>query len=234
MRRPTVLICDDHPLMSLGLKSLLRASFVCVGVVNDGRELVDTLHRTTPDVLLLDLSMPHVNGLELLPQVRRQFPELKVLVVTMHLDRALAELSISSGAHGFIPKESSADELNAAIDHVLTSDKPLVSARVPRRCFRDGAAVDHPALDRLTPRHRQILSLIGEGKSTQEIAAQLDVSPRTVEFHRASIRKALGITTEWGLMRFAIMQSVAEGGSLGVLPDPEPEGPAGHALATEG
>jgi DNA-binding NarL/FixJ family response regulator len=197
--------------MSQGIKALLRSSYVCVGVVNDGRELIATMDRTKPDVLLLDLSMPHVNGLELLPQVVQRAPSLKVLVVTMHLDRTLADLALGAGAHGFIPKESSAEELNSAIDQVLNGAKPFISPRVPRRSFRDGSAMEHPALDRLTPRHRQILALVGDGKSSQEIAETLGVSPRTVEFHRAGIRKALGITTEWGLMRFAIMLRVTEG-----------------------
>lgn len=228
MRRAAVLICDDHPLMSQGLKGLLRPSFMAVGVVNDGRELLTSIDRTKPDVVLLDLSMPHVNGLELIPQVREHAPAVKVLVVTMHVDRALADLAVNSGAHGFIPKESSAEELNSAIDHVLTSAKPFISPRIPRRSFRDGAAVEHPALDRLTPRHRQILRLIGDGKSTQDIADDLGVSPRTVEFHRASIRKALGITTEWGLMRFAIMMRVSEGDAPEAEPmaiEPESEQP---------
>lgn len=191
--------------MSQGIKALLKPHYYTVGIVNDGRELLSTIAKTKPEVILLDLSMPHINGLELIPQIIAGAPNVRVLVVTMHVDRALADLAISSGAHGFIPKESSAEELNAAIDHVLSSSKPFISSRVPKRSFRDGAAVEHPALDRLTPRHRQILGLIGAGKDTQDIADTLGVSPRTVEFHRAGIRKALGITTEWGLMRFAIM-----------------------------
>src|SRR5687767_13000885 len=165
--RRSVLICDDHPLMSQGLKALLRPSYHAVGVVNDGRDLLSAIDRSKPDVILLDLSMPNVNGLELIPQVVEHAPSVRILVVTMHVDRALADLVISSGAHGFIPKEASAEELNAAIDHVLSSDKPFISPRVPRRTFRDGAAVEHPALDRLTPRHRKILSMIGDGRSTQ-------------------------------------------------------------------
>jgi DNA-binding NarL/FixJ family response regulator len=219
MRRAAVLICDDHPLMSQGLKALLRPSFLAVGVVNDGRELLDTIDEKKPDVVLLDLSMPNINGLELIPQIVGRAPHVKVLVVTMHVDRALADLAINSGAHGFIPKESSAEELNEAIDQVLAGDKPFISPRVPRRSFRDGAAVEHPALDRLTPRHREILRSIGDGRSTQEIADDLGVSPRTVEFLRASIRKALGITTEWGLMRFAIMMRVGDGGDAGASGD---------------
>lgn len=211
LRRAAVLICDDHPLMSQGLRALLRPSFVAVGIVNDGRELLATVDRTRPDVVLLDLSMPNINGLELIPQIVAHAPDVKILVVTMHVDRALADLAVSSGAHGFIPKESSADELNEAIEQVLGGMTPFISPRVPRRSFRDGAAIEHPALDRLTPRHRQILRQIGDGRSTQEIAEDLGVSPRTVEFHRVSIRKALGITTEWGLMRFAIMMRVGDG-----------------------
>ena len=204
MRRALVLICDDHPLMSQGLRALLKPSFLAVGVVNDGREVIDEIERKKPDVLLLDLSMPHRNGLELLPDITVAFPALKILVVTMHVDRALADLALQKGAHGFIPKEASAEELNSAIEAVLAG-KVFISPRVPKRSFRENAALEHPALDRLTPRHLQILRLIGDGKSTAQIAEILCVSPRTVEFHRASIRKALGIATEWGLMRFAIM-----------------------------
>ena len=209
MRRAAVLIADDHPLMSQGLRALLRPNFVVVGVVNDGREVLNQIEATKPDIVLLDLSMPHRNGLELIPDIAAQFPEVRILVVTMHVDRALADLALQGGAHGFIPKEASADELNSAIDTVL-GGKSFISPRIPRRSFRDGAAVEHPGLDRLTPRHLQILRLIGDGKSTGQIAEELGVSPRTVEFHRASIRKALGITTEWGLIRYAIVLRVTD------------------------
>ncbi|MGQ0766456.1 MAG: response regulator transcription factor [Gemmatimonadota bacterium] len=213
MRRAAILICDDHPLMSQGLKALLRPGFIAAGVVNDGREVLEAIRRTSPDVLLLDLSMPHRNGLDLIPEIRELAPTVKILIVTMHVDRALADLAIQSGAHGFIPKEASADELNEAIDAVLRSDRPFISPRVPRRSFRDGSAVHHPGLDKLTPRHREILVLIGAGRTSVEISEQLGLSARTIEFHRASIRRALGITTESALMRFALMLQVA----------PEPE-----------
>lgn len=226
MRRAAVLICDDHPLMSQGLRALLKPNFVPVGVVNDGREVLNEIERTKPDILLLDLSMPHRNGLELIPEIAKAFPALKVLVVTMHVDRTLADLSIQGGAHGFIPKEASAEELNGAIDTVL-SGKTFISPRVPKRSFRDNSAVQHPGLDRLTPRHLQILRLIGDGKSTGEIAEQLGVSPRTVEFHRASIRKSLGITTEWGLMRFAIMLRVGD------VEDPDADSADAHAAVPD-
>jgi DNA-binding NarL/FixJ family response regulator len=207
MRRAAILIADDHPLMSQGLKALLKPQYFVVGIVNDGREVVSVAAQSKPDVILLDLSMPHRNGLELIPELAAAVPDAKVIVVTMHVDRALADLAMQSGAHGFIPKESSAEELNNAISEVLEGRK-VVSSKIPRRSFRDGVAVEHPELDRLTPRHLQILRLIGDGKSNAEIAEELGLSPRTVEFHRSSIRKALGITSEWGLMRFAIMLRV--------------------------
>jgi DNA-binding NarL/FixJ family response regulator len=209
MRRAAVLIADDHPLVAQGIKSLLKPQYFVVAVENDGREVVSTAIHHKPDIVLLDLSMPHRNGLELLPELVAAVPQAKIVIVTMHVDRTLADLAMQSGAHGFIPKESSAEELNQCLSEVLEGKK-FISPRVPRRTFRDGAAVEHPELDRLTPRHLQILRLVGDGKSTAEIADELGVSPRTIEFHRSSIKKALGITTEHGLMRFAIMLRVGQ------------------------
>ncbi|MFN8571426.1 MAG: response regulator transcription factor [Gemmatimonadaceae bacterium] len=213
MRRIAVMIADDHPLVSQGLKAVLKPQYFVVAVESDAREIITTALKHTPEVIILDVSMPHRNGLELIPELIAAVPEIKIVVVTMHVDRTLADLAMQAGAHAFLPKEASADELNSAIGEVLAG-KRFISPRVPRRSFRDGAAVEHPELDRLTPRHLEILRLIGAGKSTGEIAEELKLSPRTVEFHRASMRKALGITTELGLMRFAIMlQFGGDGGA---------------------
>lgn len=207
------MIADDHPLVSQGLKAVLKPQYFVVAVESDAREIIGTAVKHTPEVIILDVSMPHRNGLELIPELIAAVPEIKVVVVTMHVDRTLADLAMQAGAHAFLPKEASADELNNAIAEVLAG-KRFISPRVPRRSFRDGVAVEHPELDRLTPRHLEILRLIGAGKSTGEIAEELKLSPRTVEFHRASMRKALGITTELGLMRFAIMlQFGGDGGA---------------------
>jgi DNA-binding NarL/FixJ family response regulator len=205
-----VLIADDHPLVGQGLRALLRPSCVVGGVVHDAREIVAQVERVRPQLLLLDLSMPHRNGLELLPELRTAFPDLKIIVVTMHLDRGLADLALERGAHGFVPKEASAEELNEAIERVLEGGT-YVSARVPKRAYRDGAGFDDPDLDRLTPRQRQILDLIAEGKTSEEIAEALGVSLRTVEFHRSGIRRTLGITSEFGLVQFAIVVKLRRG-----------------------
>ena len=208
-RRASVLIADDHPLVSQGLKELLRGSYNIVGTVGDGREVHAAVERTKPEVLLLDLSMPHRNGLDLIPELTAAFPTLRILVVTMHLDRTLADLALQAGAHGFIPKGASAEELTGAIRDVLAGER-YISPKIPRRSFRDGAALEDPSLDRLTPRQRQILDLIGQGKSSGQIAELLSVSPRTIEFHRAQIRKTLGISNEMGLLRYAIMLGTRE------------------------
>ena len=208
-RRASVLIADDHPLVSQGLKELLRAAYNIVGTVGDGREVHAAVERTKPEVLLLDLSMPHRNGLDLIPELTAAFPSLRILVVTMHLDRTLADLALQAGAHGFIPKGASAEELTSAIRDVLEGER-YISPKIPRRSFRDGAALEDPSLDRLTPRQRQILDLIGQGKSSGQIAELLSVSPRTIEFHRAQIRKTLGISNEMGLLRYAIMLGTRE------------------------
>lgn len=208
-RRAAVLIADDHPLVSHGLRELLRPTYTVVGTVADGRDVHEAVERTRPDILLLDLSMPHRNGLELIPELVAAFPALRILVVTMHLDRTLADLALQGGAHGFIPKGASSEELNRAIRNVLDGER-YVSPQVPKRSHTDGAALADPALDRLTPRQRQILELIGQGRSTGEIGELLSVSPRTIEFHRARIRKTLGVSTEAGLIRFAVMVVVKE------------------------
>lgn len=208
-RLPSVLIADDHPLVSQGLRELLRGSYTVVGTVGDGREVHDAVERTKPDVLLLDLSMPHRNGLDLIPELVAAFPTMRIVVVTMHLDRTLADLALNAGAHGFIPKGASTEELSNAIRDVLAGER-YISPKVPRRSFRDGSALEDPALDRLTPRQRQILDLIGQGKSSAQIAESLSVSIRTIEFHRAQIRKTLGISNEMGLLRYAIMLTGVE------------------------
>lgn len=204
MLRPRVMIVEDHPLVAQGLRALLVPLCDVVEIVNDSRQIPSALKEHRPDLVLLDLSMPHRNGIQMLPVMLKAQPDLKVLVVTMHLDRGLADLAFQAGAHGFIPKEASADELRGAIGAVLRGER-YMSPRVPKRSYRSLGILDEPALERLTPRQREILALIGEGKSGAEIAAELDLSPKTVEFHRASIRRALGLSSKEEMVRFAIV-----------------------------
>jgi len=209
--RPLVLIADDHPLVAQGLRALIAPYCDVVALVEDARQVEAAVAEHQPDLLLLDLSMPHRNGLELLTVLRERYPALRMLVVTMHLDRALAEQAFLNGADGFIPKEAPAEELQTAIVTVL-HDRRYLSPRVPRRGFGDGTTPADARLERLTPRQREVVRLLGQGKTTPEIAVLLGLSERTVEFHRAGARRALGITTEWGLVRFAIMARLGNPG----------------------
>ncbi len=217
MARTRLVIVEDHPLVAQGLAALLEPEFEIGAVVHDARRVVVTLEASAPAAVLLDLSMPHRNGLELLPDIRKAFPSMRILVVTMHLDRSMAERAFKAGADGFVPKEASAGELKSAIHSILRGERHL-SPRVPKRAYRDDAVLENPLLDRLTPRQLEILRRIGEGRSGVEIAADMGLSPRTLEYHRASLRRKLGIATETGLMRFAV-----EAG----LVDPDAESPVG-------
>ncbi len=216
--RASVLIVEDHPLVAQGLRALIQAQHDVVDIVQDSRLVTRALLQYRPDLVLLDLSMPYLNGVELLQKIRRRWKRLKVLVVTMHLDKSIADLAFKAGADGFVPKEAPADELRGAIAAVLAGERYL-SPRVPRRASQDAESLGNPLLERLTSRQRQILRLVAEGRTAAEIGEDLGVSPRTVEYHRASIRRLLGISTEWGLVRFAVLAGLA-----GETVVPEPEG----------
>jgi len=210
MKRARVLIVEDHHLVAEGLRSLLQPYHDVLDVVHDPRLVPALLARLMPDVVMLDLAMPHVNGLELLPTIRALAPSARVLVVTMHQDRRFAERVLEAGAMGFVSKDAPARELREAVATVLDG-RIYLSPRLPRRGYRTTEVLDAiPALERLTPRQYQILRLTGEGLSSADVASQLGISPRTVEFHRAGIRRVLGLGSEAAMMRFAIMMTLAD------------------------
>jgi len=206
--RPRLVIADDHRLMVEGLQQMLRPRFEVVGVAYAGDALLDLLHRTEADCLLLDLSLPGRNGLEILPDIRKLQPALRVVVLTMHVDRILAEAALAAGAMGFVPKDSAVEELERALGEVLAGRRYL-SPRVPKLSHRVGLDAMHASLSRLTPRQQQILALLGQGRTSAEIAAQLGLSENTITFHRQRIRKMLGLSSEWELIHFAILVHLA-------------------------
>ena len=216
--RPRLIIADDHRLLVQGLQQILGKRYDVVGVAYAGDELLDLLRTTTADCLLLDLSFPGRSGLELLPDVHRIQPDLRVLILTMHVDRILAEASLAAGALGFVPKDSGMEELEAALAEVLAGRRYL-SPRVPKSSHRLGLDAVHLSLSRLTPRQQEVLSLLGRGLSSADIAGHFGVSLNTVTWHRSHIRKALGLANEWELARFAILVHLATN-------DSEASGPA--------
>ena len=207
-KRPRLILADDHRLLIEGLRQMLGKRFTIAAVVHDGDALMEALRTTPADCLVLDLSLPGRSGLEILPQVKAAQPELKVLVLTMHVDRILAEASLASGALGFVPKDAAVEELEIALGEVLAGRRYL-SPRVPKTSHRMGLDAAHLSLSRLTRRQQAILRLLGEGKSSAEIAQAIGLTVSAVSWHRAHIRKALGLTNQWEMARFAILVALA-------------------------
>ena len=208
-RPARLLLVDDHHLLLDSLRQSLQAEYEIVGMVSTGGEVTEACSRLAPDLVLLDLSLPDRSGLEVIGELQATSPTVKILVVTMHVDRVLAEASIQAGAHGFVPKDAGLDELRLAIREVLPG-REFVSDLVPHSRPRLAPGTPAFQFEHLTPRQRQIVQLLGEGKSTHSIADELGISHWTVTFHRTRIRHALGIDTEWGLMRYAMMVLMSE------------------------
>jgi DNA-binding NarL/FixJ family response regulator len=207
-----VLLADDHLLVAEALKSLLSAEFDLVGVVEDGRSLVEAAGRLRPDVIVADITMPHLNGIDALVRLREDGSKVPVVFLTMHRDVTFARRALEAGASGFVLKHSASVELVAAVRAALegrTYLTPQLAGEVldAMKKAPDRAA---DAADALTPRQREVLQLLAEGKSAKEIAASLDISTRTVEFHKYQMMETLGLHTNAELVHFAIKHGVVE------------------------
>ena len=193
MTRPRLIIADDHHMMVEALRGVLARDHEIVGVAHTADAILETVARVEADVLLLDLSLPGKNGLELMPDIGRLAPALR------------------SGASGFVPKDADLSELAQAISAVMAGGT-YMSPRVPPSSNRMALKADHAALAQLTPRQHEIMGLIADGRTSPEIALQLGLSERTVAFHRTNIRAKLGVDSEHGLMRYALLMRL-EGGA---------------------
>jgi DNA-binding NarL/FixJ family response regulator len=199
-----VLLADDHAVVAQALESLLQKKFDLVGVVHDGRAVVDAAEKLCPDVVITDLSMPGLNGVDAIREIRQRRPGTKVLVLTMHRDTQLAVDAFKAGASGYVLKVSPAEELYRAIEEVaegrgyVTSllAKDLITLLLEAR----NRTNDEP----LTPRQRAVLQLIAEGRTMKEVASVLAISPRTAESHKYEIMKVLGLETTAALIQYAI------------------------------
>ena len=205
-----VLLADDHTLMREGVRRILAADggIEVVAEVGDGQAAVAQTLATRPDVAVLDITMPGGGGLEAARQIRRQAPEVRILILSMHLQPEYLMESVRAGAHGYLVKDAAAAELVAAVRAVCNGDSyysAAVSAQMSDLLRRklEGEEVTN-ALERLSPREREVLRHIAEGASNKEIAGSLGISVRTVETHRDSLMKKLGIHSVAGLTRFAL------------------------------
>ena len=209
MSRPRVLLADDHRVVAEGLKRLLAEDFELVGMVEDGRALITAAKKLQPDVVVADISMPHLNGIDAMPQLKKDNARVKVVFLTMHQDPAYARRALEAGAAGFVVKHSAPAELVMAINAALkgqTFITPALAGDVLRQAQHGSRATEDP--DQLTPRQREILQLLAEGRSAKEIAAALAISPRTVEFHKYQLMEAHGLHSTAELVHFAIKRGI--------------------------
>lgn len=212
MSRPTVLLADDHRIVAEGLKGLLTPEFDLVGRVEDGRALVEEAKRLHPDVIVADITMPHLNGIDALDILKKNDPRVKVVFLTMHREVAYARRAIEAGASGFVLKHSAPEELVLAIRAALNGQKyitPALAGEVLESIQQHPKSSLDP-VSSLTPRQREILQLLAEGKTAKEIAAILGVSTRTVEFHKYNMMQSAGIHTSAELIHFAIKHGIVE------------------------
>ncbi len=209
MTRPRVLLADDHRLVAEGLTRLLSEDCDLAGVVEDGRALVAAARRLKPDVIVADISMPLLNGIDALVQLKQEDPGVRVVFLTMHPDVAYARRAIEAGALGYVLKHSAPAELTLAIRAALrgqTFITPDLAGEVLKD-MRDGVTAADP-MAALTDRQREVLRLVVAGRSAKEIAHALDISPRTVEFHKYRLMEGLGLKNNAELIHFAIKNGI--------------------------
>jgi DNA-binding NarL/FixJ family response regulator len=211
-RRPRVLLADDHLMVAEALKSLLAPEFDLVGVVEDGRALVEAAGRLRPDAIVADVTMPQLNGIDALVQLRQQGDPVPVVFLTMHRDARFARRALDAGASGFVLKHSAPAELVTAIRAALAGQTyltPQLAGEV-LESMKQGLPQEGGSLGALTPRQREVLQLAAEGQSAKQIAATLGISPRTVEFHKYQAMEALGLHTNAELIHYAIKHGLVE------------------------
>lgn len=209
MKRTRVLLADDHEICCAGFKKLLEPVYDVVGCVGDGRELLKVAMELKPDVVVVDIGMPLLNGLDAGRELKRSLPYTKIVFLTMNPDSELAAEALGIGASAYLLKTSNASELPKAIEDALKGISyisPRVRKAMDKKGLRDPKAATRPC--RLTDRQREVLQLLAEGRPMKEIADILNVTLRTVHFHKYRIMEDLGITTNAELVQYAMRRGM--------------------------
>jgi DNA-binding NarL/FixJ family response regulator len=210
MSRPRILLADDHTLVLDGFKKLLEERYEIVGVVEDGRTLLQKARELQPDIVTLDISMPQLNGIDAARKLKKILPRTKLIFVTMHADPAYVNEAFKAGASGYLLKRSAGSELLQAIQSAIDGQcyvTPLVAKSLVQTVITGGRPAvmkDEP----LTGRQREVLQLVAEGMTVKEIAATLTLSPKTVEFHKAQIMTQLDLHTTAELTKYALVHGL--------------------------
>jgi DNA-binding NarL/FixJ family response regulator len=217
MTTTRILLADDHEVVRQGLRVMLEAQsgWEVVGEAVNGREAVEKTRLLKPDIVVLDITMPELNGLEATRQILKVAPQTEVLVLTMHESEQVAREVLSAGARGYLLKSDAGRDLVTAVD-ALRNRRPFFTPRISQMVldgYLHGPSVSDgglPKRDLLTPREREIVQLLAEGKSNKEVASSLGISPKTIETHRANIMRKLNLHSVSDLVRFAVRNRMVE------------------------
>ncbi|HMF01640.1 MAG TPA: response regulator transcription factor [Terriglobia bacterium] len=212
IKKTRILICDDHTLFVEGIKAMLRneSSLEIVGEARDGRQAVELVKELKPDLLLMDVSMPDMNGFDATQRVHELDPNIKVLILTMHDEEELVARCLEAGAAGYIIKDAPASQLLYAIEMVKKGERylsPVVLKQVVAGYVKN-SNVPQTSYDRLSPREREVLKLLAEGLSVKEIATRLNLSVKTVDVHKTNLMKKIDVHDRTELIKYAIRQKL--------------------------
>lgn len=209
MKNIQVVLADDHALVRAGIRALLERidKVEVVGEAGDGQQALELIEQLDPDVVLLDLTMPGLSGFEVLKETSERFPNVNMIVLSVHDSEEYAFHALRSGAVGYLPKSAASTELEEAIARVLRGEKYLSPSIAPEASLEFSKAVGETPPE-LTPRQMEVLTLIAHGSSTREVARSLNISIKTVETHRAQLMERLNIHEVAGLVRYAIKKGL--------------------------
>jgi DNA-binding NarL/FixJ family response regulator len=232
MNRARVLIADDHPLVCDALRAMLEPTCEVVEMIYDGRKVVEAVCRLAPDLLLLDVSLPGRNGLEIVRELGKLDLPTRIVMLTMHVEPLFAEEAMRAGAEGYLVKSTSGPNLIAAIAQVLDGGT-VIDPSIGHRANSQNWIPEHPTADAagdplysLTERQRDVLIDVARGLKNSDIAERLGISTKAVEFHRTRLKRVLGVSSTAGLVRFAVSRGLIEPRSSPGEPLSEPEPPA--------
>ncbi len=208
-----ILLADDHPIVRAGIRAELEKipEAEVVGEASDGREALALIQSTKPDIVFMDISMRGLNGLEATARIAKEFPKVRVIILSMHQNEEYFWQALKSGASGYLLKKAATEELSTALQRVLGGEIYLtaeISNRLVKKLPLQQIAHQKTPLEQLTDRQREILQLIAEGQTTKAIGLILKVSPKTVEYHRAKLMERLNIYDVPGLVRFALQSGL--------------------------
>ncbi len=213
MKKLRLLLADDHTILVEGLKALLMPEFDVVATAGDGKAVLEAAEKHQPDLILLDISMPRLNGIEAARRLKQSNPDAKLIILTMHADLSFVSAAFEAGVSGYVLKQSAATELVAAL-HDVDSGQRYISSLIQKRLTTGTPAIlrlPKKLSPDLTSRQREVLQLVAEGRVRKEIAQILGVSIKTVEFHKQKITEKLGIHTDAALTAYAIRHGIASG-----------------------